>query len=142
MAVVWDITERERAAAKIREQAALLDQANDSIFVRDTEGRIVIWNQGPERLYGWSSAEATGCGVKGTLEAASFLARQAAHPTASGEWSGEIRHVRKTVEAVTVLSRWSTPRAADGRLKGTLVIDSDATERERLETQYLHAQKM
>jgi PAS domain S-box-containing protein len=141
-AVVRDITERERAAAKIREQAALLDQANDAIFVRDTEGRIVYWNQGAERLYGWSSAEATGGGLKGTLEAASFLAFQAAHQTASGEWSGEIQHVRKDREAVIVLSRWSILRAADGRRKGTLVIDSDATERKRLETQYLHAQKM
>lgn len=55
---------RERAAALERktaetvEKAALLDLANDAIFVKATNGKISYWNQGAERLYGWSESEA------------------------------------------------------------------------------------
>jgi PAS domain S-box-containing protein len=143
-AVVRDITERERTAAKIREQADLLDQANDAISVRDTYGCIVYWNQGAERLYGWSALEAMGAGPPGTLDAASFVSYREAHAIVSrtGEWEGEIQHVRKNREEVIVTSRWSILRGPDGKRKGTLVIDSDATEKKRLESQYLHSQKM
>src|SRR5262245_11790863 len=51
--VIRDITERRRAEERIREQAALLDEANDAILVRNLDDHIVFWNHGAERLYGW-----------------------------------------------------------------------------------------
>src|SRR5204862_1940977 len=58
--VAADITERRQAEERIREQAALLDKAQDAILVRDLEGRICYWNKGAERVYGWSAAEVMG----------------------------------------------------------------------------------
>lgn len=55
-----DITERKRAEEKIREQAALLEDATDGIWVLDLNMRISYWNKGAERMYGWSAAEAMG----------------------------------------------------------------------------------
>jgi PAS domain S-box-containing protein len=49
-----DITARKQAEQKIREQAALLEVTRDAILVRDLECRILYWNRGAERLYGWS----------------------------------------------------------------------------------------
>ena len=43
----------------LRRQALLLDMANDTIFIRDGDDRITYWNQGAERLYGWSKEEAS-----------------------------------------------------------------------------------
>ncbi|MEN9565336.1 MAG: hypothetical protein RLZZ69_532, partial [Cyanobacteriota bacterium] len=57
---VTDISDRKSAEQKIREQAALLDIASDAIYVRDLEHRILFWNSGAERLYGWTVAETFG----------------------------------------------------------------------------------
>ena len=40
---VQDITERKLAAARISEQARLLDLAHDAIMVRDMDDRILYW---------------------------------------------------------------------------------------------------
>src|SRR5262249_21184809 len=37
---------QQRADERIREQAALIDQANDAILVYDLENRITFWNRG------------------------------------------------------------------------------------------------
>ena len=46
--VARDITERTRAEARIREQAALLDQARDAILLRDMDDNILFWNRGAD----------------------------------------------------------------------------------------------
>ena len=55
-----DSTEDKLDQAELRKRAALLDLANDAIFVTELDGTITYWNQGAERLYGWTSAEAKG----------------------------------------------------------------------------------
>src|SRR5207245_11348215 len=50
--------DRRQGEERIREQAALLDKARDAICVTDMEQRILYWNKGAERLYGWSAQEA------------------------------------------------------------------------------------
>jgi PAS domain-containing protein len=46
VAIRSDITERKRAEEQIREQASLLDQAQDAILVRDLEQNIFVLEQG------------------------------------------------------------------------------------------------
>src|SRR2546427_9994907 len=60
VAIRHDITARKLAEEKIRQQAELLDQAQDAILVRDFDETIVYWNKSAERLYGWSADEAIG----------------------------------------------------------------------------------
>src|SRR5437899_1098498 len=52
--------ERRRMEEQLRELAVYLDQTSDAIFVRDLPGRILLWNQAAQRLYGWTSVEAIG----------------------------------------------------------------------------------
>src|SRR5690349_7806658 len=67
VAIRSDITERKRAEERISQQAALLDQAQDAILVRDLEQKILFWNKGAEKIYGWSAAEANGKNAEALL---------------------------------------------------------------------------
>ena len=60
VAIRSDITDRKRAEAQIREQAALLDQAQDAILVRDLNHNILFWNKGAEKIYGWTAEDVIG----------------------------------------------------------------------------------
>src|SRR5215467_12195947 len=60
IAIRSDITERKRAEQQIREQAELLDQAQDAIMVRDLDQKILFWNKGAEKIYGWTAEEVSG----------------------------------------------------------------------------------
>src|SRR4029078_12024252 len=54
------ITAPQRAEEQIKEQAALLDQAQDAILVRDLDQSILFWNKGAEKIYGWAAEEGNG----------------------------------------------------------------------------------
>lgn len=44
--------------AKLRLLAAVLRDSNDAITVQDLEGKILVWNRGAEKMYGYSEADA------------------------------------------------------------------------------------
>src|SRR6476660_3388256 len=64
VAIRNDITERKRAEEQLREQATLLDNAQDALLVRDLEDRLLFWNKSAERIYGWPKAAVTGRNIK------------------------------------------------------------------------------
>ena len=64
-----DISEIRQAREALRiandqmRLAVVVRDAFDAITVQDLEGRIIAWNQGAVRMYGWSEAEALGMHV-------------------------------------------------------------------------------
>ena len=142
-AIERDITERKRADEQIAEQAALLDKARDAILVRDLEGNILYWNQGAERMYGWTREEAIGRNVRDLFysdtkkfdEANALAVRQ-------GEWNGELQHQTMNRGRITIEARWTLIRNSEGQPKSVLAINTDITERKKIEAQFLRAQRM
>ena len=136
--------ERRRAEEKIREQAALLDKARDAICVTDMEQRILYWNKGAERMFGWTPQESVGQNVsallfrrndKRPLEALKQLIR-------SEEWQGELNKVGKDGQNLIVESHWTLLRDETDQPKSILVIDTDITEKKRIEADLLRTQRM
>jgi PAS domain S-box-containing protein len=139
-----DITERHRAEERICEQAALLDKAHDAICVQDLSQKILYWNKGAERLYGWSAAEAVGTNAEQLLfngdtskpiEALCNLMRE-------GEWRGELEQVDRNARKLVVESRWSLMRDKNWKPKSILIINTDVTEQKQTEAKFLRTQRM
>jgi two-component system CheB/CheR fusion protein len=65
-----DITEMVRTREALREAneivrlAVVVRDAHDAITVQDLEGRILAWNPGAVRMYGWTEAEALALNVR------------------------------------------------------------------------------
>jgi PAS domain S-box-containing protein len=138
-----DITEQKRADETLREQAALLDKAQDAILVRDLGNHIRFWNQSAERLYGWTVQEVIGRSVVELLyhDPTAMLAATEAVITL-GEWVGEIEQWTKDGRQITVEGRWTLVRDDQGKPKTILAINTDITQRKKLEQQFLRSQRM
>jgi two-component system, cell cycle sensor histidine kinase and response regulator CckA len=100
--IMVDVTERRSKDAAIQRQAMLIEQANEAIFVWDTETGILEWNKGCERLYGYTREEMVGRFAMDVLKSdlpftnVEFLELL----KANREWSGEVKQVTKDGRAV------------------------------------------
>ena len=136
--------EREQAHERIRDPAALLNKAQDAVMVLDLNGLITFWNKSAERVYGWSSEEVLNKPRTGTLH---FSELQPGNEPwertlSSGEWQGEIKQITKAGKEILVESRWSLVRDRDNNPRSFLIISTDITERKKLESHFLRAQRM
>jgi len=144
LALGTDITDRRQAERRIREQAEMLNQAREAIFIADLEHRVIYWNAGAELLYGWRADEAMGRNAEEMFDASVLEAARAAREAAfaNGEWHGELHTHNRKREPLIVESRQTLIRDDAGRPKARLCISSDITDRKRLEEQFLRAQRM
>lgn len=135
--------ERMAQQEKVREQASLLNNARDAILVFDLSHHITYWNKGAQVLYGWTEAEIQGCSFRELL-----CADQARYDTAyervlrEGEWTDEIRQVTKDGRDLLVESRWTLVRHADGGAKAVMAINTDITEKKKMEAHLLRSQRI
>lgn len=134
MGEIEPIQNLARVTEALRWQAELLDLAHDAILVREQGGAIRFWNQGAERLYGWSREQALGrqspellqtCFPSDFQSVLDALAR-------TGSWEGELSQTRRDGSVITVLSRWSERRTENGSLE-ILEINHDISARKNLE---------
>jgi PAS domain S-box-containing protein len=132
-----------RAIGETEEQAALLDAASDAIILRSIENRILFWNKGAERLYGWRSAEVVGDDSRqiyvrdaGRFNEGCRLLME------NGTWAGELPMQCKSGAEIIVDARWTLLRDKEDKPKSVLAIYTDITERKKLEAQLMRVQRM
>ena len=138
-----DITERKQAEEQIAEQAAFLDEARDAIIVRDIEGKILFWNKGADASTA-GRARKSSAGMSSAFS--TLLQKNSMNSTAltvtQGEWHGELQHLTKDGRKLIVEVRCSLIRDHEGRPKSILSINTDITERKKIEAQFMRAQRM
>ena len=147
--ILWsstDVSERRNAVERLAFQARLLDQISQPVVAVDPESRITHWNQGAERLYGFTAGEAVGQLTHDLL--------QTEHPgpggkeamirtlRATGFWSGELSHVTKGGERLVVHTSIRLIRDEQGEVMQGIGVMQDVTQRKRLEEQLRQSQKM
>ncbi|MBS2024553.1 MAG: PAS domain S-box protein, partial [Deltaproteobacteria bacterium] len=142
VALMDDVTEKRKTEVRLREQAALLDAANDAILVRDLSDQVLHWNRAAEKMLGIGPDQAFGRHYRELIpmsdevwKAANDCLRE------KGEWSGEVESVLRGREVVWSV-RWSLVRDKSGEPNSVLSIATDETERRALERQYMRAQRM
>jgi two-component system CheB/CheR fusion protein len=132
-----DITERKRAEEEIRFQAGVLSQVNDAVVAIDTEHRIIYWNAGAERLYGYQSAEVFGRRLEEAYQYRWHKPEDEAAALASlaakGFWRGEVLHVKNSGEELYVEASVSVLKDERGAEAGLLAVMRDISARKRAE---------
>lgn len=144
VAIRNDITERKRAEEQLREQATLLDNAQDAILVRDLDDKILFWNKSAERIYGWPASEVIGKNIRHIIYRHSISQYEEAKRVvlSKGEWKGELQQLTKDGKDIIAESRWTLVHDDRGEPKSVLVINTDVTDKRKIEAQFLRAQRM
>jgi PAS domain S-box-containing protein len=142
VAVVRDISGRKHAEAALRASEErfrlLVDGVQDyAIYLLDTEGRIVTWNTGAERIKGYTAAEVLGRPFHRFFppdeRARGTPARLLAQATRDGHYVGEGWRVRKDGSQFWASVVITALREADGGLHGFAKVTRDITERRTAE---------
>jgi hypothetical protein len=129
---------------RLIEQGALLHYAQEAIIAVDPADRIVFWNRGAERLYGWQASEVIGRNLNTEIfhQNKSQWEDARAILFEKGEYAGELKQLTRDGREIMVDSRYTVVRDPGGRHKSTLVIHADITEKKKLEAQLLRTQRL
>lgn len=131
---IRDVTARKAAEALVKSQAQFLNAANDAIWVAGLDEKIIYWNRGAERLYGWTENEAIGASPHELLQTQFPVPfEEIARQRQDGGWQGELVHTKRDGTKVTVESRWTTLKDAQGAPSGWLEINRDISQRKQAE---------
>src|SRR5207253_137164 len=116
-AIRFEITERKLAQERIREQASLLDKAQDAIFVCDLDYKVLYWNQDEEKMYGWSSEKIVGNDLFEITYAGNREQEQRARAAlkVKGEWKATVPKTKKDGSPIIVEARWTLVEGENGQ---------------------------
>src|SRR6266851_3050543 len=132
---IIDLRERKTQERVLTAQARLLDLSTDAIIVRDAEDRVTYWNKGAEKIYGYAREEALGKVVYELLKTEDPKARSKIYQKLlrDNRWEGELVHTRRDGKRLTMFSRWSLDRDAQGNRAFVLETNNDITQRKEAE---------
>lgn len=121
-------------SADFTELARVLDLAN--VIIHETDGAILHWTSGCERLYGWSKQEATGQVVHDLLATTYPQPRDEiiAELRERGSWQGELEHRRKDGATISISSLWVAQRSEDDRVLAVWQTNYDITGLKRAQS--------
>jgi two-component system cell cycle sensor histidine kinase/response regulator CckA len=136
LSVTHDISDRKRAEEALSQLASIVESSDDAIVGKTLGGKIVSWNAGAERIYGYSASEVVGKPVSILLpeeqgdEVPEILKRLSKDERIHHY---ETVRVRKGGQRITVSVTISPVKDAEGIIIGASAIARDITERKRVE---------
>ncbi|MBE8996710.1 PAS domain S-box protein [Nostoc sp. LEGE 12447] len=130
-----DIHDRKLAEAENQRLLDMLNHSSDAIIVRDMSDKISHWNQGAERLYGWTREEVKGQCIQAFIKKTFPKPKEEiiAELLEQGNWEGEVQHLTHDGKLITVQSRWTLQRDISGQPCAVMEINTDITARKQAE---------
>jgi len=138
------VKELQNLNKTFQEHADILNRARDAIIIRNyADTRVTLWNQGAEKMYGWTANEAIGRPIGELLTSnPSDVAPFNRILSTTGEFQGEVRQRTKDGREIVVDGRATLIRNEDGSPRSVLLINTDITEQKKLEMQLNRAQRL
>lgn len=140
---IRDVSNLKKAEAGLRQQAELINKAQDAVIVRDLQHHILLWNPSAERIYGWKATEVLGkrlpdLGINDPVQ----FERAHAQLIAQKSWHGELKQMARDGKLLTIEARWSLIEGQDDVPDRILAINTDQTEQKRLEENLHQSRKL
>ena len=140
-----DITDRKQLEAKNLLLAKLVDSSGDAIVGLDVGLKVIAWNRGAERLYGYSAEEIIGSPISilvpsgledETLTLGQRLMR--------GEQVSRFETIRQRKDGskVNISLSLSPIRDEEGKIVGTTAVGGDITEQKALQAEVNRAHRL
>ena len=134
--VARDITEHRVLGERLQQLAAIVESSEDAVISKTLDGTILTWNEGAERIYGYTAAETIGRLMTTLLpedrpdEEAEILQR-----IARGDRVDHFETVRLTKSGglIDVSLTISPIRDRHGEVRGASYVARNLTERKRLD---------
>jgi PAS domain S-box-containing protein len=131
-----DITELKQIKKQISDQAKLVNQISDAVIATDSEFKITSWNKAAEEIYGFTQKQALG---KQMHHLVNVIYREDNRRKVlnqflkNGFWKGETIQQRKDGKLLCIYSSVSCIKDTDGNFVGSVAVNSDITEKKRIE---------
>ncbi|MEO8012876.1 MAG: GAF domain-containing protein [Polaromonas sp.] len=128
-----------KTAARLHEQASLIDLAPGAIVVRNLDLSIRFWSKGAERLYGWPAEQVLGKTLQTLMYRDPQVLTAAIEQikAAGGDWTGEVEQAACDGSPVYVEMRGTVVRDASGQVNGVLIVNTDIRERRQAREEIL-----
>ena len=120
------VREHERSEAALAHTAAIVASSDDAIIGETLDGVITSWNEGAERLYGYTAGEAIGRPIS------LIIPPELGHELPQIEHFETVR-LAKNGRRIDVSVTVSPVRGASDRIVGASSIARDITQRKRIE---------
>jgi PAS domain S-box-containing protein len=136
--------------AAISDYRAFLENIFDasteySLIALDLAGRVIRWNTGAQRNYGYTSQEALGMDSRmlyaESERTAGFAEGLFQICLEEGKWEGVVKRVRKNGEPFTARVTLTVIKDSGGTPVGFLVVSKDITSEERLHQQLIESEE-
>ena len=140
-----DLTVRKRAEEKAARLAAIIRSTDHAIYSTSNSGTVETWNEGAEKLFGYTNAEIVGRSILVTVPERSRVEREVAlkrilegggiesFETLRLTKGGTVAHVSVTLSAIT---------DAAGHTAGIAVIARDISQQVELQERLIAADRM
>ncbi len=141
---LFDVRDRQLPERSRLRLAALVHDYADAVLIRDFKGRILAWNKGAERMYGYTEEEALGMNVRRLIpKKTPGRSREVIRLSARGQGPApvETRRRAKDGRALDVLVTVTVLKDERGFPAEVATIERDITEQKRVERELrrLHA---
>jgi len=129
--VCWFVYLQRRSDRLIQAKENLIDSLQESVVVFDKDMRVLSWNSGAEKLYGWSRQEVIGnCATAFvTVQNPADVAAIGQHLRETGHWHGRVVVSARSGDPIVLESSV----ALDPESGNRLVVAMDVTKRVQAE---------